>query len=303
MAAFGLEEAGTTSRALDAGLARRRAQPRRRVGDPRRRAHLRDARPRRRGHPLPQLRPHAMGERQPVHRPQLVAPRACTSSRPGAPSAHSTSTTRSSTTQRSAGVPIEMLDASALLWRLLPRRRRHRRTVRPLADAWAPKVAGESWYAFNDLHAVMAFAGAGRHGDIRSAPARSASVGWTDVGGSNARMTAEIGLPACRAVLAFVEDRHDDVIAELMPIRRHAAPLRWLARATRCVCSARCWSPRSGRGATTSPAPSPPNDSAFASRASTAGPNGRERCAAWATRPRRQQPSNGRRVPGQFATA
>ena len=33
-------------------------------------------------------------------------------------------------------------------------------------------------------------------------------------------MTAEIGLPACRAVLAFVEDRHDDVIAELMPIRR-----------------------------------------------------------------------------------
>ena len=33
-------------------------------------------------------------------------------------------------------------------------------------------------------------------------------------------MTAEIGLPACRAVLAFVEDRHDDVISELMPIRR-----------------------------------------------------------------------------------
>ena len=33
-------------------------------------------------------------------------------------------------------------------------------------------------------------------------------------------MTAEIGLPACRAVLAFVEDRHDDVITELMPIRR-----------------------------------------------------------------------------------
>ena len=33
-------------------------------------------------------------------------------------------------------------------------------------------------------------------------------------------MTAEIGLPACRAVLAFVEDRHDDVVAELLPIRR-----------------------------------------------------------------------------------
>jgi len=38
--------------------------------------------------------------------------------------------------------------------------------------------------------------------------------------GTNVRMTSEIGLPACRATLAFVEDRHDDVITELMPIRR-----------------------------------------------------------------------------------
>ncbi len=38
--------------------------------------------------------------------------------------------------------------------------------------------------------------------------------------GTNARMTAEIGLPACRAVLAFTEDRHADVVAELFPIRR-----------------------------------------------------------------------------------
>jgi hypothetical protein len=33
-------------------------------------------------------------------------------------------------------------------------------------------------------------------------------------------MTAEIGLPACRAVVAFAEDRHDDVVDTLMPIRR-----------------------------------------------------------------------------------
>ena len=33
-------------------------------------------------------------------------------------------------------------------------------------------------------------------------------------------MTAEIGLPACRAVVAFVEERYDDVVAELLPIRR-----------------------------------------------------------------------------------
>jgi hypothetical protein len=33
-------------------------------------------------------------------------------------------------------------------------------------------------------------------------------------------MTAEIGLPACRAVVAFGEERDGDVIAELLPIRR-----------------------------------------------------------------------------------
>ncbi len=33
-------------------------------------------------------------------------------------------------------------------------------------------------------------------------------------------MTAEIGLPSSRAVLAFAERRDDDVLAELLPIRR-----------------------------------------------------------------------------------
>ena len=119
----------------------------------------------------------------------------------------------------SAGVPIEMLDASALLWRMLLDGLDTGGRFGPLADAWAPKVAGQSWYAFNDLHAAMAFAGAGRIGDIRTLV--NDRERWLDgVGGSNARMTAEIGLPASRAVLAFVEERHDDVIDELMPIRR-----------------------------------------------------------------------------------
>ena len=33
-------------------------------------------------------------------------------------------------------------------------------------------------------------------------------------------MTAEVGLPAGRAIVAFTEGRNDDVIAELLPIRR-----------------------------------------------------------------------------------
>lgn len=36
-------------------------------------------------------------------------------------------------------------------------------------------------------------------------------------------MTADVGLPASRAVLAFAEGRHRDVLADLLPIRRHLA--------------------------------------------------------------------------------
>jgi tetratricopeptide (TPR) repeat protein len=119
----------------------------------------------------------------------------------------------------SAAAPIEMLDASALLWRLLLDGVDTGDRFTVLAEAWAPKVAGQPWYAFNDLHAVMALAGAERREDVHRVIEDRRQ--WLNVAtGTNVRMTAEIGLPASRAVLAFVEDRHDDVIAELMPIRR-----------------------------------------------------------------------------------
>jgi hypothetical protein len=112
-----------------------------------------------------------------------------------------------------------MLDASALLWRLMLDGVDTGDRFPTLADAWLPKVLGDPWYAFNDLHAVLAFAGAGRHDDVRDVIDRRGK--WLErATGSNARMTSEIGLPACRSVLAFVEERYDDVIAELMPIRR-----------------------------------------------------------------------------------
>jgi tetratricopeptide (TPR) repeat protein len=119
----------------------------------------------------------------------------------------------------SAGVPIEMLDASGLLWRLLLDGTDTGERFPALADAWSAKANAEPWYAFNDLHAAMALAGADRREDLRNL--LGSRQRWLETaGGSNARMTAEIGLPACRAVLAFVEQRYDDVLADLMPIRR-----------------------------------------------------------------------------------
>ena len=72
---------------------------------------------------------------------------------------------------------------------------------------------------FNDLHAVMALAGAGRTDEARAVIDRLAAYVAADPPTSNVHMTAAVGLPASRAVLAHVEDRHADVVAELMPIR------------------------------------------------------------------------------------
>ena len=122
----------------------------------------------------------------------------------------------------SAGVPIEMVDASALLWRLMLDGVDTGNRFAALASAWDPKVSGVPWYAFNDLHGFMALAGAGRLEDVRTLVADRER--WLETAsGSNAWMTAEIGLPAGQAVLAFVDERFDEVIDQLLPIRRTLA--------------------------------------------------------------------------------
>jgi hypothetical protein len=121
--------------------------------------------------------------------------------------------------EQSAGVPLEMLDASALLWRLRLDDVDTGGRFDRLAEAWATRTTYEPWYVFNDLHAVMALAGAGRLADARAVIARLEAYVATAAPSSNVSMTAEVGLPACRAVLAFAEGRHDAVVAELAPIR------------------------------------------------------------------------------------
>lgn len=102
-----------------------------------------------------------------------------------------------------------MLDASALLWRLRLDDVDTGGRFAPLADAWATRTSSEPWYVFNDLHAVMAFAGAGLIAEARSVIDRLETyVATATAATSNVRMTAEVGLPASRAVLAFTEGRH-----------------------------------------------------------------------------------------------
>lgn len=117
-------------------------------------------------------------------------------------------------------VALEMLDAAALLWRL------HLDDVdvgdrwRVLAEDWAEKLDAP-WYAFNDMHAVMAFAAAGRLDDARAVAARLREyVAEPPAPVSNVAMTTQVGLPVCESIVAFGEGRYDDVVSRLHPIRK-----------------------------------------------------------------------------------
>ncbi len=99
-------------------------------------------------------------------------------------------------TQRVSG----LIDASSLLWRLHLRGADPGRRWQELAARWAPHAA-DAYCAFNDLHATMAFVGAGR-ADLAQAvlAAQARRVLGRD---TNSDMTRLVGLPACRALNAF----------------------------------------------------------------------------------------------------
>jgi len=116
-------------------------------------------------------------------------------------------------------VALQMLDATALLWRL------HLQGVdvgerwSRIADMWARKAPVENgYYAFNDLHAVISFLGAGRVAEARTVLAAVEATAETNLE-STGRMAREIGIPACSAFLAFAEERYTDAVELLLPIR------------------------------------------------------------------------------------
>ncbi|MGD9954340.1 MAG: tetratricopeptide repeat protein [Burkholderiales bacterium] len=94
----------------------------------------------------------------------------------------------------------ELIDASGLLWRLQLAGVDCRARWEVLAAAWAPR-AEDANCAFNDLHAMLAFVGAGRR-DLqrRLLRAQTQRLSW---GGTNRGMLREVGLPACRGLAAL----------------------------------------------------------------------------------------------------
>jgi hypothetical protein len=109
-----------------------------------------------------------------------------------------------------------MVDASALLWRL------HLRGVdvgsrwQVVADNWTP-VATAGLYAFNDVHAVMAFVGAGRREAALSVLAAQKRRHGTQR--RQRRLHAEVGHAVTQAIIAFGDGDYARTISLLRPVR------------------------------------------------------------------------------------
>jgi len=120
---------------------------------------------------------------------------------------------------RHSTLALELIDASALLWRLQLRGVDVGERWAGVAERWAA-MAADGNYAFNDFHAAMAFACAGRDdllGLLREAQRRACARD-----DDNARFTSQIGAPGVEAVVAFVEGDHGRCVERLRAIRNQA---------------------------------------------------------------------------------
>jgi tetratricopeptide (TPR) repeat protein len=112
-----------------------------------------------------------------------------------------------------------LIDATALLWRLHLDGVDLGSRADALADNWAGRLEVErGYYAFNDAHAMMAFAMAGR--EVEAARLVD-DLEWTiaRATGVNRAMTLEVGRPVCAALHAFGRGDHARAIEELVAAR------------------------------------------------------------------------------------
>ena len=118
-----------------------------------------------------------------------------------------------------SGVILELIDASALLWRLKLRGVDVGNRWEAVADNWAP-VATAGNYAFNDMHAMMAFVGAER-GKAADAVLQAQAVAMEQPG-DNAAFVREVGRAAALAIKAFGDGNFAETVRLLRPIRSTA---------------------------------------------------------------------------------
>ena len=118
------------------------------------------------------------------------------------------------------------------LWRMHLRRFDLDGRFAALAERWAER-AEDAFCAFNDLHAMMAFAGAGRW-DLASRLLRAQQRRIARLRGANRDMTRLVGYPASRAIAAFGRGDYStaDALLRSLPPVAHRIGIQFGERAT-----------------------------------------------------------------------
>ena len=111
---------------------------------------------------------------------------------------------------------LMMLDAAALLWRMHLRRMNVGKRWEELAASYG-KGNENGFYAFNDMHAMMAFVATGRSREAASL--LKAVEASAREGNTNGRMAREAGLVIVRAIEAFGREDYAEVVSLLAPVR------------------------------------------------------------------------------------
>lgn len=112
---------------------------------------------------------------------------------------------------------LDLIDASALLWRLQLMGHPLGRRWDSVADTW--KVGAQpGLYSFNDFHAMMAWVGAGRDTEAERWLAAQSDV---DAGtaGDHARVSRDVGEPLLQALQCLHDDRAGDALAALRRVQ------------------------------------------------------------------------------------
>ena len=117
--------------------------------------------------------------------------------------------------QDRSAVALDMVDASALLWRLHLTGQDVGPRWQELADAWDQHADGKL-YPFNDWHAVMAYLGAGRDDRVDEV---LAAMGGTGVSSETGAWARHIGRPLTEGFVAFWRGDHATAVARLYPAR------------------------------------------------------------------------------------
>ena len=125
--------------------------------------------------------------------------------------------------ERSPRFALVLLDGTSMLWRLQLEGVDVGARWRALADAWSEILPAEPFYVFNDMHAAMAYVGAGRVAEADALVARIEKyLARGDRTATTYAMAERAGHPVCRAIAAFGRGRYAAAAELLFAVRMRA---------------------------------------------------------------------------------